>query len=65
MAPAGVIEFVPKADPMVGQLLRLRDDHFETYDERHFEECVGQRADIVDSKTVSASGRTLYHFRRR
>ena len=36
MAPRGVIEFVPKTDPMVVELLKLREDIFPHYDEEHF-----------------------------
>jgi ribosomal protein L11 methylase PrmA len=64
MAPRGVIEFVPKSDPMVVELLRLREDIFPNYDEEHFVKCLEQRARIVTSETVSASGRKLFAFER-
>jgi ribosomal protein L11 methylase PrmA len=64
MAPRGVIEFVPKTDPMVVELLRLRADIFPNYNEEHFVKCLEERARIVTSETVSASGRKLFAYER-
>lgn len=64
MAPRGVIEFVPKTDPMVVELLRLREDIFPNYNEEYFVKCLEERARIVTSETVSASGRKLFAFER-
>jgi len=64
MAPRGVIEFVPKTDPMVVELLRMREDIFPHYHEEHFVSCLQERARIVASETVSASGRKLFAFER-
>lgn len=64
-APSGVVEFVPKGDPMVQELLRLREDIFDRYDEEHFLSCVRSRAEILKSTTVSGSGRLLISYRRR
>lgn len=36
IAPSGVIEFVPKTDPMVQEMLSEREDVFLDYDESHF-----------------------------
>jgi ribosomal protein L11 methylase PrmA len=62
MAHGGVIEFVPKVDPMVQQLLQLRTDYFDDYDKETFESLLASRADIVNVQEVSSSGRTLYSF---
>jgi ribosomal protein L11 methylase PrmA len=64
LAPRGVIEFVPKNDPMVVELLRMREDIFPQYTEEHFVKCLEQRARIVASETVSANGRKLFAFER-
>jgi ribosomal protein L11 methylase PrmA len=64
IAPRGVIEFIPKTDPMVVELLRLREDIFPDYNEEHFASCLQQRARIVATETVSATGRKLYAFER-
>jgi ribosomal protein L11 methylase PrmA len=64
MAPRGVIEFVTKSDPMVQQLLLLRQDLFDDYTRESFESLLAARARIVDAQTVSSSGRTLYIYER-
>ncbi|MDH3336676.1 MAG: class I SAM-dependent methyltransferase [Gammaproteobacteria bacterium] len=64
MAPQGVIEFVPKSDPMVQRLLQLREDLFDDYDGGIFENLIGNAARIVRSETVSSSARTLYWYDR-
>jgi ribosomal protein L11 methylase PrmA len=64
LAPSGVIEFVPKQDPMVKQLLALREDIFDNYTEGNFEKILGEQARIVKKQTVSRAGRTLYWYER-
>jgi ribosomal protein L11 methylase PrmA len=64
MAPQGVIEFVPKHDPMVQRLLQMREDLFDDYDKDSFEKHIRNRARIMKSETVSSSGRVLYWFDR-
>ena len=64
MAPAGVIEFVPKADAMVQRLLSLREDLFDDYEQATFERLLQEHASIVRSEKVSDSGRMLYWFER-
>lgn len=65
MAPQGIIEFVQKSDPMVKELLRLREDIFENYNADNFVHALEERAVIVKSEIVSVSGRQLFWFRRR
>ena len=65
LAPQGVIEFVQKSDPMVQELLRLREDIFDDYNEDTFFRVLENKANIVRSETVSASGRRLFWFKRR
>jgi len=64
LAPQGVIEFVQKSDPMVQQLLRLREDIFDEYDQCAFEAHIRRRGQIVRSEQISAAGRRLYWYRR-
>lgn len=64
LAPRGVVEFVPKSDPMVAELLRFREDIFDTYDVDHFEACLRERGKIIRSETVHQSERVLYWFER-
>ena len=65
MAPQGIIEFVQTSDPMVKELLRLREDIFENYNADNFVHALEERAVIVKSEIVSVSGRQLFWFRRR
>ena len=64
LAPTGVVEFVPKSDPMVQRMLQLREDIFDDYTEEAFLSAVGARARIVKSLVVSAAGRRLVWFDR-
>ncbi len=65
LAPAGVIEFVPKADPMVQRLLALRQDIFPDYNDEAFAQALSARAMIVSEATVPGTGRRLFRFARR
>lgn len=64
LAPAGVVEFVPKGDPMVQRLLRLREDIFPDYSEERFLHLIGARSRIVKVETISRSGRCLVWYER-
>lgn len=64
LAPRGVLEFVPKADPMVQALLQLREDIFVNYDEVHFLRAVEQHARIVKRQALSEGGRLLIAYER-
>lgn len=64
-APAGIIEFVPKQDPMVQELLRFRKDCFPDYTEENFLNCLRARAEIENSETISSAGRLLVSYRRK
>lgn len=63
-APRGVIEFVPKADPMVQRLLALREDVFEDYDEATFLAALGRRGRITRTVRITETGRLLAWFDR-
>ena len=60
---AGVVEFVPKSDPMVKRLLQLREDIFPDYTADRFQEALRAHAEIVDIAEVPNSDRTLIRFR--
>ena len=64
LAPKGIIEFVPKGDPMVQELLRFRKDIFPDYSENAFCSFLQKRSRIVREKQVSAAGRKLFWFER-
>jgi ribosomal protein L11 methylase PrmA len=65
LAPRGVVEFVPKADPMVQRLLALRADIFPDYGEEAFMHALSAHAQIVSEATVTGTGRRLFRFERR
>jgi ribosomal protein L11 methylase PrmA len=64
LAPCGVIEFVPKADPTVGRMLALREDIFQGYDEATFARCLTGTARIVRNEIISEHGRRLFWYER-
>ena len=64
LSPSGIIEFVPKNDAMVQELLRLREDIFDGYTEDSFIKSLESRAHITNSETISSSGRRLISFER-
>jgi ribosomal protein L11 methylase PrmA len=64
LAPAGVIEFVPKSDPMVQRLLSLRDDLFPSYSEEVFRAAIRKRAKIAAEMRVPGSARLLVRYAR-
>ena len=62
LAPCGVIEFVPKADPMVQKLLALRADIFEDYTWEFFTDRIARKARIDRVLQVGQHGRTLVSY---
>jgi ribosomal protein L11 methylase PrmA len=64
LAPQGVIEFVEKSDPMVQELLRVREDVFENYSAEFFQAAIKKRAEIFKVEKISASGRQLFWYKR-
>lgn len=65
LSPQGIIEFVPKTDPMVRRLLQLREDIFDDYHEETFVEALLAEAEIVSETTLSASKRRLFWYQKR
>ena len=59
---AGVVEFVPKSDPMVQTLLRTREDVYKGYTQAAFEEALREHFQITDVARLPNSGRVLYLF---
>jgi ribosomal protein L11 methylase PrmA len=65
LAPTGIIEFVPKSDPMVQRLLALRDDIFPDYTTEAFLAHVSARAQIVKVRHQLDGSRVLLWYDRR
>lgn len=55
-----IIEFVPKDDSQVLKLLRTRNDIFDTYDKKHFEDSFSRYFKIIKNKNIRGSKRILY-----
>jgi len=64
LAPQGVIEFIPKSDPMVQRLLSLREDIFPDYTEAFFLNHIGLQCEIVKTESISSTGRLLVWFKK-
>jgi ribosomal protein L11 methylase PrmA len=64
LAPAAVVEFVPKDDPMVRRLLASREDVFPDYTIEGFRDAVRTRFAIEAESPIEDSGRTLFLLRR-
>jgi len=65
LAPAGIIEFPSKSDPMVQELLSSRADIFPNYTEEAFLASVGQRAEIVSQRRLGGNGRLMIRYEKR
>jgi hypothetical protein len=65
LAPAGMIEFPSKADPMVQALLANRVDIFPDYTEEAFLAHVGERAAVIEQRRLGDDGRLLIRYDRR
>jgi len=64
LAPTGLVEFVPKSDPMVQGLLRDREDIFDRYDRENFERVLGENAAIVEIHDLDPTARSIFEFQR-
>jgi ribosomal protein L11 methylase PrmA len=64
LAPRGVTEFIPKEDPKVQELLKLRQDIFVDYTEQNFLTAVRALARIERTSARSAMGRLLVQYSR-
>ena len=62
LAPKGIIEFVPKSDPTIQSMLKLKGDIFPDYNYKNFEKILLNYAKITSFKEVSKSGRVLFSF---
>ncbi len=60
LARSGVVEFVPKEDPMVQTMLKLREDIFPDYSLERFLDCLGAHATVKRIEVVN--GRQLIWF---
>lgn len=59
-----LIEFVPKEDPKVKEMLTWRKDIFENYTEEHFQIAFEKHFELKTKTSVPGSARLLYHFQK-
>ena len=64
LAPRGIIEYVPKNDPMVQEILALRADVFTDYTEDNFDAALSMIARVVRSERITTNNRRLVWFDR-
>ncbi len=64
LAPTGIIEFIPKSDPMVQGLLQNRDDIFHSYSRENFESLLKEQVDSITVHKLQHSPRVFYEFER-
>ncbi|HEX6334042.1 MAG TPA: hypothetical protein VFZ78_07430, partial [Flavisolibacter sp.] len=60
MAPHLIIEFVPKQDEKVVQMLQQKPDVYEWYTDENFLAAFEQHFTVQEQQPVAGSGRTLY-----
>ncbi len=65
LAPAAIVEWVPRGDPMVDVLLASREDVFTDYTTEGFEAAVAARFDVRARTPIEGSPRVLFHLARR
>jgi ribosomal protein L11 methylase PrmA len=63
-SPTGIIEFVPKEDPMVAEMLAYREDVFPNYTLDNFIELLSLRAKITKVSEIKNSYRKLIAYKR-
>jgi ribosomal protein L11 methylase PrmA len=65
IAPQLIIEFVPREDEKVKQMLASREDVFQDYTEAQFEASFLSYFELVNKQTIPGTPRILYHLQRR
>ena len=62
LAPKGIIEFVPKNDPTIQSMIKLKGDIFPDYNYDNFEKILSNSSKIISKKKISKSGRILFSY---
>ena len=63
LAPWGVIEFEPKTDSMVQQLLQFREEKIPHYSENMFVDCIVKGAETVRTEVIPKTRRMLIEYK--
>ena len=61
LGKSALIEFVPKSDDMVQRMLAVREDIFDDYTRDMFVAAIEKHMKIESNKTLTASGREIFH----
>lgn len=64
LAPTGLIEFIPKNDPTICKMLRLRQDIFIDYNIENFENILKSKAKIIKKTQITKNGRVVFWFKK-
>tara|TARA_Y100000741_G_scaffold316511_1_gene262838 strand:+ start:472 stop:1866 length:1395 start_codon:yes stop_codon:yes gene_type:complete len=64
IAPVGLIEFVPKDDTTIQQMISLKGDIFPQYNEDNFMKLIQQKAQVLNVSKIKDSGRKIIEFKR-
>lgn len=64
LSPTGIIEFIPKTDPMIQTMLAHRPDIFVDYNLENFTTLLQEKAYIHARLSLSQNGRQLFHYQR-
>lgn len=62
LAPKGIIEFIPKTDPMIVRMLLTREDIFTDYTIENMIKAIQKKGAIIRREIVSSSGRELFFY---
>jgi len=62
LAPRGLIEFVPKDDPTVKIMLKLKGDLFPEYNEENFQNILSKFCTIKNITKITSSERKIYEY---
>jgi hypothetical protein len=65
LSPHLILEWIPKADPMVQKLLAAREDIFSAYTPEGFKAAFSRDFEILEEAPIEDSGRVLFRMRRR
>lgn len=65
LSPYLIIEFVPKEDPKVKQLLANRTDIFDQYTLEHFRSVIGSCFEILNEDKIESTDRIIFLLKRK
>ena len=64
IAPIGLIEFIPKNDPTIQQMIYLKGDIFPEYNEENFLNLIKKNGKIISINPIKDSGRKIIEFQK-